>query len=77
MSRVDTGGDFTISICFLVFMGFMLFADVDGERKRQKKKSSSQQGKEAGGFDFSHDVPLSVAIKCPVLNQRKLGALFL
>lgn len=36
MSEVNIGGDFTILICFLVFMGFMIFADTDAQRKCPK-----------------------------------------
>lgn len=35
---MNIGVDFTVSICFLVFMGFMIFADVDAQRKCRKKK---------------------------------------
>lgn len=34
--ELSTGGDFTILICFLVFMGFMIFADIDTQRKCPK-----------------------------------------
>ena len=42
MSQISIAGDFTIFICFVVVMGFMILADVDVQRKSKKKRAKKE-----------------------------------
>lgn len=50
MSKGNVGGDFTMLICFLVFMGFMIFADIDTQRKCPKKKTQKPKTTQQGSW---------------------------